>query len=116
MTLEKLQDMGIEYGTKVVGALLILIIGMWVVKAIKTGIVRVMQKKEVDPTLISFLGSLAAVTMKAFVIIAALNVLKIPTASFVAVLGAAGLAVGLALQGSLFQFCRRCADDYFQAD
>ncbi len=104
MDIEKLQDMGLEYGTRIIGALLILIIGMWVVKAIKSGLVKLMQKKEVDPTLIAFLSSLAAVALKVFVIIAALSKLNIQTASFIAVLGAAGLAVGLALQGSLSNF------------
>ncbi len=102
--MEKLQEMGIEYGAQIIGALLILIIGMWVAKAIKKGIVKLMQKKEVDPTLISFLSSLLYVGLQAFVIIAALEKLNVKTASFIAILGAAGLAVGLALQGSLANF------------
>ncbi len=104
MTIEKLQEVGMEFGAKLIGALLVLIIGMWVAKGVKKGIVKVMQKREVDPTLVSFISSLAHVGLQVFVVIAALGVLDIPTASFVAVLGAAGLAVGLALQGSLANF------------
>lgn len=102
--MEKLQVIGLEWGAKIVGFLLILIIGMWVAKMMKRGIVKVMQKKGVDPTLISFLSSLLYVGLQAFVIVAALEKLDFKTASFIAVLGAAGLAVGLALQGSLSNF------------
>lgn len=104
MTWEKVQEMAVDYGARIIGALLVLIIGMWVAKAIKKGIVKMMQKKEVDPTLTAFLSSLAHVALQVFVIIAALNLLEIQTASFIAILGAAGLAVGLALQGSLANF------------
>jgi small conductance mechanosensitive channel len=102
--IEKVQEMGVEYGAKILGALLILIIGMWVAKGIRKIIIKLLQKKEVDPTLIAFLSGLGHVALQVFVIIAALNVLNIQTASFIAILGAAGLAVGLALQGSLANF------------
>lgn len=102
--LDKIQAIGIEYGAKVLGALLVLIIGMWIVKLIKNSVVKLMEKKEVDPTLISFLAALVSVALKVFVIVAALGKLDIKTASFVAVLGAAGLAIGLAMQGSLANF------------
>ncbi len=98
------QNLLVTYGGRVVGAILVLIIGMWVAKAIKNGIVKVMKKRSVDPSLISFLSCLGHVALQVFVVIAALGILNIPTASFVAVLGAAGLAVGLALQGSLSNF------------
>jgi small conductance mechanosensitive channel len=101
---EKAQSFGVEYGMKVVGALLIFIVGMWVAKLIKKGTANLMQKRKVDPTLISFTTSLLHVTVQVFVIIAALAQLNINTTSFVAILGAAGLAVGLALQGSLSNF------------
>jgi small conductance mechanosensitive channel len=63
-----------------------------------------MKKSKTDETLVSFVGSLSHVALLAFVIIAALNQLGIQTASFIAVLAAAGLAIGLALQGSLANF------------
>ena len=102
--LEKVQEMGVEYGAKILGALIILIIGMWIAKGIQKGIIKLMQKKEVDPTLTAFLASLIGIGLKAFVIIAALEKLDVKTASFIAILGAAGLAIGLALQGSLANF------------
>jgi small conductance mechanosensitive channel len=102
--LETVQTIGVEYGMKVLGALIILIIGMWVAKQLKKVIIKLMEKGNVDQTLIAFIASLAHIALQAFVIIAALEKLNVKTASFIAVLGAAGLAVGLALQGSLANF------------
>lgn len=102
--LEKIQVMGVEYGTKILGALIVLIIGFWVAKMIKKGITKVMEKRGVDATLISFTASLLYMVLKIFVIVAALEKLNIRTTSFIAILGAAGLAIGLALQGSLANF------------
>ena len=92
------------YGMKVVAALAIFILGRWVAKAVTNVIKRMMEKSKTDATLVKFVGSLSYVALLAFVIIAALNQLGIQTASFIAVLGAAGLAIGLALQGSLANF------------
>jgi len=103
-TMEELQSIGMEYGMKIIGALAVLIIGMWLAKMIKKGVVRLMQKRNVDPTLVSFATSLLYMMLKVFVVIAALEKLNVKTTSFVAILGAAGLAVGLALQGSLSNF------------
>lgn len=102
--LEIIQNLGVEYGMKILGALAILIIGIWVAKQLKKLIVKLMEKSKVDPTLISFVASMSYVVMRVFVIVAALEKLNIKTTSFVAILGAAGLAVGLALQGSLANF------------
>ena len=101
---EQIMEVGVEWGMRILGFLLILIIGMWLAKVIKTGLVKVMQKKDLDPTLIKFLASLVHIAVKAFVVIAALGKLNVQTASFIALLGAAGLAIGLALQGSLANF------------
>ena len=92
------------YGLKVVAAIAILIIGRWVAKGVRNLISRLMAKSEVDETLNKFVTNLSYVALLAFVVIAALNQLGIQTASFIAILGAAGLAVGLALQGSLSNF------------
>lgn len=100
----KLQSLGIEYGMKVIGALAVLVIGFWVAKQIRKGIVKLLESSKVDPTLISFIASLTYIIMQVFVIVAALEKLNIKTTSFVAILGAAGLAIGLALQGSLANF------------
>ena len=101
---EQVTTLAIEWGVRVVSFLLVLMIGMWIAKMLKKGIVRVMEKKSVDPTLTKFLSALAYIALQAFVVVAALGKLNVQTASFVAVLGAAGLAVGLALQGSLSNF------------
>jgi small conductance mechanosensitive channel len=93
-----------EYGLKVLGALLILLIGRWVARLLSGLLARLLTKAKVDPTLIPFIENLAYMAMLVFVIVAALDRVGVQTASFIAVLGAAGLAVGLALQGSLANF------------
>jgi small conductance mechanosensitive channel len=100
----KLQEWITLYGLKVVAAVLILVIGTIASKIIRSITRRVLRKGRVDETLISFITSLSYIGLMAFVIIAALGKLGVQTASFVAVLGAAGLAIGLALQGSLANF------------
>lgn len=102
--LEKVIELLTVYGIKFLAAIAIFIVGRWVAKGVTRFIERVMKKKDVDKTLVSFVGNLSYVALLAFVIIAALNQLGIQTASFIAVLGAAGLAIGLALQGSLSNF------------
>ena len=97
-------ELGTEFGVNILAALAIFIIGRWVVKYLKKLTLRVMEKRNVDPTLTKFVANLAYVALLAFVVIAALGMLGIQTTSFIAVLGAAGLAVGLALQGSLSNF------------
>lgn len=82
-------------------AVLVLVIGLWVAKRLRNLVQRGLEKRNADPTLTSFLDSFLSVTFKAIVIIMAATMLGIKTASIIAALGAAGLAVGLALQGSL---------------
>jgi small conductance mechanosensitive channel len=92
------------YGLRVIAAIVIFILGRWVALGVAKLIKRIMLKSKVDETLVSFVRHLSYVALLAFVVIAALNQLGIQTASFIAVLGAAGLAIGLALQGSLGNF------------
>ncbi len=92
------------YGLKILAALAIFIVGRWVAKIVRKLLQRVMTKSKVDSTLVTFTANLAYIALLAFIIIAALGQLGIQTTSFIAVLGAAGLAVGLALQGSLSNF------------
>lgn len=92
------------YGLKVLAALAILVIGRIVARLIAAGLNRAMAKSKVEPSLIGFTHNLVYALLLTFVIIAALGQLGIQTTSFVAVVGAAGLAVGLALQGSLSNF------------
>ena len=102
--LAKVYELLTVYGMRVIAAIVIFIVGRWVAKGVAKLIRRVMSKSGTDETLVKFVGSMAYIALLAFVIIAALNQLGIQTTSFIAVLGAAGLAIGLALQGSLGNF------------
>ncbi|WP_035276275.1 mechanosensitive ion channel family protein, partial [Desulforegula conservatrix] len=93
-----------KYGLNLISAILIFFIGRWAAKVATSITEKVMIKSKVEPTLISFAKNLLYIALMAFIVIAVLNRLGIQTASFVAVLGAAGLAIGLALQGSLSNF------------
>jgi len=92
------------YGLSVVAAVVIFIVGRWLANLISKLVAKGMTKAKLDEMLVSFVQNLCYIALLVFVIIAALSKLGIQTASFIAVLGAAGLAVGLALQGSLANF------------
>ncbi|MBN1292257.1 MAG: mechanosensitive ion channel [Candidatus Latescibacteria bacterium] len=100
----KLQDLFTVFGLRIIAALAIFIIGRWIAKLLKKVIHKIMVKRNIEPTIMTFLENLIYVLIMTFVILAALARLGIQTASFVAVIGAAGLAVGFALQGSLANF------------
>ena len=102
--LEKIWELLTLYGLKVVAAIAIFVVGRWVAKVVAGIIRKMMTKANVDPTLQKFVANIAYIALMAFVVVAALNQLGIQTTSFIAILGAAGLAVGLALQGSLSNF------------
>jgi small conductance mechanosensitive channel len=102
--LEKAQEVIAVFGLKIVAAIIILVVGRWIAKALKKVLVKLMEKSKVEPTLVSFVGHLIYFALLTFVILAALGQLGIQTTSFIAVIGAAGLAIGLALQGSLANF------------
>jgi small conductance mechanosensitive channel len=88
----------------IVIAAAILFGGIWLAKQIKKYIVLIMERRNVDALLASFMSNIAYVALVAFVIIAALSHLGIQTTSFIAIIGAAGLAIGLSLQNSLSNF------------
>jgi len=95
--------MAIQYGPKLILAILTLIIGLWLINRFVKSTKRHFTSKA-DPTLGSFIGSLLSVVLKGVLLIAVASMIGIETTSFIAVLGAAGLAVGFALQGSLANF------------
>ena len=103
--MEKFIELAIEFGTtfgvRIITALLILLIGLQVAKWVRSLTRKLMTKSQIDSTISIFVSNLAYIGFIAFVVIAALHRLGVATASFVAVIGAAGLAIGLALQGSL---------------
>lgn len=93
-----------EYGLKVIGAILIWIVGAWVIKKITRTLRKVMSKSDYDESLQKFLSNLVSWGLKILLIITILGTLGVPTTSFAAILAAAGLAIGMALQGSLGNF------------
>jgi small conductance mechanosensitive channel len=100
----QVQEIVAVWGLKVIAAIAIFVIGRWVAMGVRKGVRRVMEKADTDPIIVGFVGSISYIALLAFVIIAALGQLGIQTTSFIAILGAAGLAIGLALQGSLANF------------
>ena len=102
--MEKIQEFAALYGLKIIGAVIIFVVGRWVAKLLRHMVRRLMEKSKVDPTLVTFVSNLTYVVLLVFVIVAALGCLEVQTASFIAVIGAAGLAIGLAMQGSLANF------------
>ncbi len=100
----KIQELVSVFGLKIIAALAIFIIGKWAANIFKKIASKVMTKKNVDPTIISFVVNLVYIVILTFVVLAALGQLGVQTTSFVAIIGAAGLAIGLALQGSLANF------------
>jgi small conductance mechanosensitive channel len=104
ISVDKIWELLTLYGLRVIAAIVILIVGRWVAKIFKTIVKKVMTKRNVDQTIVSFVGSLSYYVLLVFFVIAALSQLGVQTTSFVAIVGAAGLAIGLALQGSLANF------------
>ena len=94
----------IEFGPKLVGALVVLFIGMYLINLTARLISKALTKREIDVSLQSFLSSLVSIGLKVLLLISVAGMLGIQTTSFVALVGALGLAIGLALQGSLANF------------
>ncbi len=103
-TLERLYALFVQYGLKLLLAIVVLVIGLWVIKMITRGLVKLMRRNNVNESLIPFLRSMTNILLKAMLVISVMSMVGIEMTSFIAVLGAAGLAVGLALQGTLQNF------------
>lgn len=104
MMLERLPELLISFGGKVLVALIIFIVGKWVARMLSDVIKRILTKGKMDSTVAQFLGNLIYGVILAFVVIAAIGKLGVQTTSLVAIFGAATLAVGMALQGTLGNF------------
>ena len=102
--IEKATDFLTNYGVDLIIALIIFIVGRWIAKFITKTIRNVMTKRNTDPALVSFGTNLIYAILIIFVAIAAIDKIGVETTSLVAILGAAGLAVGFALQGALSNF------------
>ena len=93
-----------SYGLRLLGAVIALIIGLWIIRILTRTTSKLMEKKDVDPSLRSFLRTGFNILLKVLLIISIATMIGVPMTSFVAILGAAGLAVGLALSGTLQNF------------
>lgn len=94
----------VEYSGKLLRALLTLLAGWWLINKLTGNVGRLMQTRRVDRTLQGFIGSLANIILKVLLLVSVASMIGVETTSFVAAIGAAGLAIGLALQGSLANF------------
>ncbi|MBK9291867.1 MAG: mechanosensitive ion channel [Bacteroidetes bacterium] len=98
---DMLLKMLVEFGFRLFGGIVALVIGFWLVGRLKAGLMKIMERRNVDASLRTFLRSFLSIALKILVIITVLGMIGVQMTSFIAMLGAAGLAVGLALQGTL---------------
>lgn len=94
----------VPFGIKLVAAIVVLLLGRWVIKLIKKGMTKVMLRHNTEPSLASFVMSLVSVVLTFFLIMSIVGILGINTSSLVALLASAGLAIGMALSGTLQNF------------
>lgn len=102
--METVKGVLMVYGLRVIGAIIIFFVGRWIAQRIRDFFESLMRKKGAEETVISFTSIVIYTLLMAFIIMAVLKKIGIETTSFIAILGAAGLAIGLALQGSLANF------------
>ncbi|MCF8364646.1 MAG: mechanosensitive ion channel [Bacteroidales bacterium] len=102
--MESIYPLVMDWGLKLLLALVTLAIGLWIIKLIMSGVRRMMEKRDVDVTLRPFLISLLSILLKIMLVISVISMVGIEMTSFVAILAAAGLAVGMALSGTLQNF------------
>lgn len=100
----RLIEYAMTYGLKVIAALIILVVGFWLANRVQHFCDNALSRKDFDATIRVYLARILGITLKVIVVITAAGVMGVETTSFVAILGAAGLAIGLALQGSLANF------------
>ena len=98
------QEILLNYGLKILAAIAIFLFGKWISRILTRLIRRLMEKSSVELILVTFITNITYAALMVFVVLAALNQLGIQTTSFIAVIGAAGLAIGLAMQNSLSNF------------
>ncbi|MBN2635155.1 MAG: mechanosensitive ion channel [Prolixibacteraceae bacterium] len=101
---ERIYDLIMIYGPKLIGAIITLIIGLWVINILQRVVRKGFEKRNVDISLRGFLNSMIGILLKIMLFISVVGMLGVEMTSFIAILGAAGLAVGLALSGTLQNF------------
>jgi small conductance mechanosensitive channel len=97
-------DMALMYGPKIITAIIIVLVGLWVIKKITVTLIKGLERSGIDPDLRPFLSSVVNVLMKIFLFLGVANMVGIETTSIVAIIASAAFAVGLALQGTLSNF------------
>lgn len=100
----KLIDLGVSLGSKLLIALVVFIVGRWIIKKLNRIILNIMKKKEVEASLFSFIKSAVSITLNFIFIIILISILGIDTSSFIALFASAGVAIGMALSGTLQNF------------
>ncbi|MFW5754577.1 MAG: mechanosensitive ion channel family protein [Marinilabiliaceae bacterium] len=101
---DQIMELIVYYGGKLLLAILTLIVGLWIIGKLMKGMKRMFQARAIDEGLQSFLISLSGIALKVMLVISVVSMLGVQMTSFIAVLGAAGLAIGLALSGALQNF------------
>jgi small conductance mechanosensitive channel len=101
---DRLIALGIEYAPKALLAAFTLIVGIWIIRGVTSVLRRALTHRRLDPTLVPFLSGVVGWGLRVLLFVSVASMIGIQTTSFVAILGAAGLAIGLALQGSLANF------------
>ena len=102
--ISKLIDLSVSLGSKLLVALIVFFIGRWLIRKLNCMVIKIMQKKEVEASLFTFIRSLVSITLNFIFVIILISVLGIETSSFIALFASAGVAIGMALSGTLQNF------------
>ncbi len=100
----KATEIVVEYGPKLIGAIVVWIIGSWIIKLLLAGFIKLLDKSKTEASLKPFLRGIVSALLKIMLLISVLGMVGIQMTSFIAILGAVGLAVGMALSGTLQNF------------
>ena len=102
--LSRMVDLGITVGSKILFAVIVLIVGRWIVRRLNKLVNKILTKREVDASLTTFVRSLVSITLNLLLVIVIIGILGIETSSFIALFASSGVAVGMALSGTLQNF------------
>jgi len=102
--LSSLTGMAVDFGLKLIAAILVLVGGMWIARRLSNAFRRALERRKLEPSVVSFMSSFMNIVLRVFVIIISLATVGVQMTSIVAVLGAASLAIGMALSGTMQNF------------
>ena len=100
----KLVDLSVSLGSKLITALIVFLVGRWIIRKLNRLLIKIMEKRQVEASLFSFTRSLVKITLNFILVIILISVLGIETSSFIALFASAGVAIGMALSGNLQNF------------